>query len=453
MYQTMPAARDHHVYPDQAPLQERPLKAAKTVSRPGTPRRTTPPRSRPSLPSWHSVAEGLLDSPDITHGTRHKSFSNSPRSSQSVETAPASRPLPPCSRPEYSIGHDDWYTLDGCTAFDICPECVDMVFGSTIYRSYFRRSPRKSDSVPTKCCFSDPWMRLAWLLTQQRQLPSLILLKMLSNLASAEDQPCPGGGAEAIRSWYTIRDHSNYAVRNFTVCAADVRKIETLLPNLRGLFVPLSNRTSFPYSSSSMGRVCALRTSSNNRFPLYLDSLIALHESASIPHRLPDATSFLELVRHKAGLRECTRDDMLVDQPWHIMPSLPCFTICEDCYDELVAPALADDSDVAMRFNRSAHLVQSEGRLGSSCQLYSPRMRGLWKRAVEDGDLKTLAREARERKQVEDRLQGRVAEVRQRLRRLRETEEWEIGVRGALDKEVMLEAELENAVEEWSLWE
>ncbi|KAJ9621908.1 hypothetical protein H2203_006788 [Taxawa tesnikishii (nom. ined.)] len=180
---------------------------------------------------------------------------------------------------------------------------------------------------------------------------------------------------------------------------------------------------------------------------------ISLHESAASARRMPDTSNFVSLVRHKSRIRECTRDDMLRGQRWHYIPSLlPAFTVCQDCFDEVVQPQLRADSDIAMRFNGEPQFVSSEGRLGSSCQLYSARMRRVFKRAVEDNDLKYLARRAKERKEVEDKLQGRVADINYMRRRLRRSDSYALSSReeAELDR---LQDECEGIAEEWSAWE
>lgn len=451
VYQLMPSEKDHQFFPEQLTTVDSP--APKTLSRAGTPVSTPSERARPPFPMRHTAAEVIpLASPSAINS--RKASITRPASPKTPSTsAPAPLPLPACPRPEYSRGHDDWYMLDGCAGFDICPDCVSGVFASTVYRSYFKRSPPRPSSVQTKCDFSDPWIRLAWLLTLQRQLPSLSLLKSLTNLPMNHlDQPCPGS-AEEVRNWYTIRDRDGRYLRDFVVCPQDVRKLELLLPALRGLFVPLPQRNSYSYGYQGEERKCALRTTPNNRFSLYLDSLVSLHESAASARRMPDTSNFVSLVRHKSRIRECTRDDMLRGQRWHYIPSLlPAFTVCQDCFDEVVQPQLRADSDIAMRFNGEPQFVSSEGRLGSSCQLYSARMRRVFKRAVEDNDLKYLARRAKERKEVEDKLQGRVADINYMRRRLRRSDSYALSSReeAELDR---LQDECEGIAEEWSAWE
>ena len=455
--QLMPEERDHQFFPEQSSFLEAPTGPPRPLSRSATPKgkATTASKSRPSLPLRHSLAEGLPTSSESPRTSRHASSSTTAtRNAAARTTAIAnSGPLPPCPRRDYMSGYDDWYTLDDCPGFDICPDCLETVFANTIHRVYFRRAPRRAPSAQVKCDFGDPWMRLAWLLTLQRQQPTLNLLKALTNQILTNEQPCPDQ-KEGIRNWYTIRDESGRYIRNFTVCAYDVRRIELLLPAVRGLFVPLPIRTSYSYSTDDIKRTCALRTTNNNRFAVYLDSLILVHEIATSSHRPIDPTPFITLVQDKLSLRECNRDDMLSRGTWHFIPTLPSLTVCPDCYHDVIEPAAYADADIAMRFNHTPCLVPHEGRLGMSCQLYSQRMRRVWAHALETNDLKYLTRKAKERKEVEEALQDRVSEVRRKAKRLRQSEGLlTMGARELEEAEARLQRELDETVEEWSLWE
>jgi len=140
---------------------------------------------------------------------------------------------------------------------------------------------------------------------------------------------------------------------------------------------------------------------------------------------------------------------MLYNQRWHFIPSLsPAFTVCEDCYDEVVDMHVQADSDVAMRFNRRAQPVHGEGEGGLSCQLYSPYMRRVFKQAVKDNDMKYLTRKAEQRKAAEDRLQERVTSIRRQSRRLKGSSGY--GRDERLDHQLYeLNRELETIAGEW----
>jgi len=318
---------------------------------------------------------------------------------------------------------------------------------------------------------SDAWMRLAWLLIRQRQLPSLDLLKALSNQILLDDERCPEN-EEAPRTWYTVRDGSNSKVlREFTVCMSDVRKIELLLPGLRELFVPLPLRSSGYNGStpSNPTRLCAFRaTSANTRFVQYLDLLTSLHEPAYALQRPIDFTPFTSLARHLSTIPPCPRDTLLLDAKWHTIPSLPIFTVCPSCYESTVPPLQQASVDLALRFNRTPKAVSTENPiLGSSCQLYSARMRRVFARAVEGNDMRYLARKAEERKQREEYLQvqerkvsarrewvdGRLREIGRGSRDRRDGRREASAERELRDERRRLGAMHERLVEEWRDWE
>lgn len=347
--------------------------------------------------------------------------------------------LPDCRRPDPVAGHDDWYTVIGAPGLTFCPDCVDAVFERTVFRPSIRRMPQLNLGTKVGCAFgSSPWLRLAWLFTLQQQRTDLTLLKDLAEIEETSE-PCPGS-REAVRSWYGLRDSEGYFVRDFYICYSDVRKIERLLPTLSGFFVRLPQRASY-------GKyICAIR-SEGNRFSAYLDALIKTHERALASRKGPDPMPFVDLVERKLRLRECMRDNMLTGGLWHFIPSIPSLTVCEDCYEAVIEPEVRKNSDVAMRFNRTVQPVYDEG-MGSSCQLYSRRMRKAFLYAVQDNDLKYLARKSRERREAELRLQERYKVVMRRAKRLSREGS------GSEDDERRLNRELERITEEWQAkWE
>jgi hypothetical protein len=403
--------------------------------------------TRPALPARHSFANispvearspSSFARPVRPETTRKTSLNGVPPTKQEVDEMLA-RGMPGCPRPDPVSGYDDWYTLVGCPNLDFCPYCIEDVFERTIYRSGFRRAVPRSLNTKVQCAFSTPWIRLAWILTLQQRKPDLILMRDLAEIEQTSE-PCPGS-AEALRSWYGLRDPDGLFVRDFHVCYNDVRKIERLLPTLNGLFVRLPNRTSYEK------RKCALRTE-GNRFSLYLDKILDMHDRAVATRKLPDPMSFINLVERKLRIRECERDNMLLGGLWHFNPSMPDFTVCEDCYEEIVEPEARKNSDIALRFNRTIQPVYGEG-IGTSCQLYSRRMRKVFRTAIKEDDIKYLGRKAKERRDAELRLQERYREI---LRKARRLEERNGG--GSEDDERRLEREMEKISREWKdMWE
>lgn len=156
---------------------------------------------------------------------------------------------------------------------------------------------------------------------------------------------------------------------------------------------------------------------------------------------------FIDLVERKTRLRECTKDNMLIGGLWHFIPSIQSLTVCEDCYETVVEPEVKRDAEVAVRFNRTVQPVYGEG-MGSSCQLYSKRMRKVFQRAVEDKDIKYLARKSKERREAELKLQERYKDILRRHKRMSQEGS------GSENDERRLQRELEKITEEWKTrWE
>jgi hypothetical protein len=312
------------------------------------------------------------------------------------------RPLPDCPRAAKTGPYDDWYALQGYKNFNICPSCYDGVFAGTPFEVDFKQIWLGDWSVERACDFSSPWTRLAWLLTVKQRRKSLDLIYAIADVMDYVASPCPGdreAGTERNVSWYGIPDQSNGTyVANFAICSSDRRMIEALLPSLRGCFTKISRGYVDPSDK------CSLRTSSP-RFAKYLDLLVELDREAESSGRLPDLNRFIKLVRENSFKGECARSKTLFRKPWHFIPSLPEFTVCEQCYDELIWPATQSKSitsPIPHLFNKSIQLVPGEDPdVGSSCCLWSKRMREVWRETLKYDDYSYLKSQARERKRAE----------------------------------------------------
>jgi len=361
---------------------------------------------------------------------RKVSFDLPTKSSSSNTSRRAKVPhLPPCPRSDYKSGYKDWYNLEGCPNFDLCPDCRNNVFEGTRYSSFFKR-PREYTrplSVKVRCDFSNPWMRLAWLLTLERRLPDLSLLQTLYKHLD-ESKDCPDA-RKANRRWMTIVDYNDRRpIRKFHVCPTDVKSIEILLPGLKGHFVDypkssISSSTSSTAMTSLISsttdqtlRKCTLYTTRNNRFPSYLDSLVSIHESLpkGVLAKSSDMRPFTELVKYKTELADCPRDNMMKGKKWFFIPTLPEFTVCEECHDDMIVPIMNNDyndDDLTLRFHKTPQFLPLgwDGPSGmsteASCTLYSPRMRRIFSKAVRNNDYKYLCRKAKERREREVELQ------------------------------------------------
>lgn len=391
--------------------------------------------SRPAMPTRHSTA----DLPQVEHRQEPErpGTSDSKRSSYSNTSYGKSAPrkedlqallrrkIPSCRRPEPVAGYDDWYTLSGAPNLDVCPDCVRENFDGTRYHREIRRSPRYNREARIQCAMGQPWIRLAFLLTLQRERSDLVYLKDLAEI-DRTTSACPGN-QEDYGPWYGLRDSDNFFIRNYCVCYADVRKIERLFSSLSGQFVRQPER----YSHSAYR--CAMRPETNRFWP-YLSTLASIHEQSVSARKQADIAPFIDFVDQKMRSPECTRDTFLTGGLWHFIPNLPEFTVCRECFESIVVPEMQRHRDLAMRFNHSVQPVPQE-RGGSSCMLYSRRTRRWFRDAIDDNDMKYLAQRARARrdkevylqdkyKDVQRRMTGLTGEQREELRRLEREVQW-----------------------------
>ncbi|MCJ1446980.1 MAG: hypothetical protein MMC23_007488 [Stictis urceolatum] len=315
--------------------------------------------------------------------------------------------LPACPRPHYTKGCEDWSTLPGHTYFDVCPTCKSSLEGAG-FTDQFIPSPRRSPDYATRCDMSNLWIRMAWLLLIQDRAKDCNIVHDMTTVLYHEP-PCPGRDLTP-RPWHRLFDpETNRYVPNFDVCPACLKSLEHLFPNLRGAFHLL------PYPPASNARTCDLRTDSP-RFARYVDTLEGISAQATELRREPNMHRFVQLARTMASRRECARDDQLTDSPWHFPPSCPDFAVCEECYMDVVYPALRTGpsaaAQIAEMFGRTLQLPPPHLRgAGLSCQLYSERMRGVWRECCERGDWRGLKEEVLRRVGKERELQRRHREV------------------------------------------
>jgi hypothetical protein len=118
------------------------------------------------------------------------------------------------------------------------------------------------------------------------------------------------------------------------------------------------------------------------------------------------------------------------------MPQLPEFTICEECFHDVVWPVIKQP--LAAKINRTLQMLPRDGRYSSgvSCQLYSDSMRRLFWKAVQNNDFDLLKAHATRRYEKEQQLQER-----HRLL-LRDVE-----------KGIDRTAELQDVIRTWKQWE
>lgn len=347
--------------------------------------------TRPNLSTDPLILQKAYDFPQAAMKLRPLG----PTRAVSVGPAPPAT-LPSCPRKDPVAGYSDWYTLVGFPSFAICPTCRDAVLIPGYTQYFTPRTPRLR-TEKTRCDFSVPWIRMAWLMTLSQKRSDVNLLYAMAEVAAYEP-PC-SGKAEAVREWYKIDDpDTGRHVSNFNVCPYCVRNVETLFPVLRGVF--RKTRT----HHSAQERICDLRIDSQ-RFPCYVDLLEETANQAIQFRRAPNKLRFVEFAKRMIVNRECPREAKLCDQAWYAIPSIPEFTACEECYDLIVYPAIRRNSSIATQFTRKPQFV-APPHIGVSCQLYSPRMKRIFREACDRNDLQHLRDIAIQRYRAERNLQN-----------------------------------------------
>ena len=346
--------------------------------------------TRPSLATDSLTLQKAFESPQAAMRLRPLG------STRAVSVGPAPpATLPSCPRKERVAGYNDWYTLVGFPSFAICPTCRDAVMIPGYAHNFIPRAP-KSRVQKTRCDFGVLWTRMAWLMTLSQKRPDLNILYVMAEVA-AHEPSCPGK-VETVREWYKIDDpETGRNVSNFNVCSYCVRNVETLFPVLRGSFHKARKH------QSAQKRICDLRIDSQ-RFSCYVDLLEETANQAIRFRRAPNTLRFVEFAKRMVVNQECPQEDVLYGQGWYIIPHVPEFTACEECYDLIVCPVVERGSSLAAQFTRKPQFV-APPHIGISCQLYSPRMKKVFREACERNDLQHLRNVAVQRHTAERNLQ------------------------------------------------
>ena len=335
--------------------------------------------------------------------------------------------FPPCPRTKPVAGKMDWLTLPR-TDFNICLTCYEAVFSNTKYRTEFSPMLRPTDQ-PLVCNFgTSPWYRIALLIAWHQDAPDLRIFHQIANIASSvKAEACPGT-KKSNRKWYTVWDPADgQPIEEFPVCYQCVKTVEALLPNLTGVFSPLP-----PRSESSSWRTCELHfTPDRKRFVLYFDILERASEKATSKNQKAPILEMAKELEKLSLVSECREDSPIPEAHWHVMQFLPQFTVCGDCFEDVVRPKLDIGNVVACNFfNKQKQLPLA------ACQLYSRRMRDVFARACRKKDHTYLEEKVKERLQVE-------ADIHAKLVKLD---------RGGQD-EAWAEEQVAKLVQEWKRWE
>ena len=348
---------------------------------------------------------------------------------QHMTTEQSSSLLPPaCARSTPQRGLMDWYTVKGVPEIDICPSCVS-VLATSRFRDSFTPSLPKVPSLAVTCALSNPWMRVAWVQIHKQNRSSLSLLGKLIR-RPATTRPCPGRKLE-MRSWCHMTDPATkHPISNFQVCTSCVYALDTIFPCLDGVL----DRTDSLLQELS----CSMNFESR-RFSRFISEFEKAHQQCKGKlYRTSNIHALAEHARITCRTRECSRDVPIASTTWHFLPDFPEFTICDECFNEVVWPVI--DQPVARDVHLNLRLVPMSGssqfRNGRTCQLYSDRMRTVFREAVRRGDLSVLRIPATKRLDTEQLLQERHALLAN-------------DVRAVYDRT----AELERLAHIWKTWE
>ncbi|CCF32614.1 hypothetical protein CH063_00836 [Colletotrichum higginsianum] len=336
--------------------------------------------------------------------------------------------FPDCPRTKGVVGKADWLSLPRCDNFNICPDCYNGVFLNTEFRNDFMPMLFRPMDKPVACDFgSCGWYHIAWLLTLKNHLTDLRLFYQVASVASkvtSGGQPCPGD-RRITRVWYSIKNPFTQATMpDFTVCYECAKTIEGLLPNLIGLFVTLHP------AAQPTRSVCAMHFNPDRkRFVMYFDALETTSDIALATTQAPNIGKLVTDIESLSVFAECSKDNAVLDQNWHVMQFLPQFTVCGDCFDEVVAPQLRDGNVIARNF-----YVKPQRLDEASCQLYSTRMKTIFDKACRRNDPKYLEIKVTERQKVFVETYKRMAKLEQERtpwareeskKLLQEWEKWE----------------------------
>ncbi|KAF3400904.1 hypothetical protein DPV78_005349 [Talaromyces pinophilus] len=303
--------------------------------------------------------------------------------------------LRPCPRTYPASGYQDWYTISGLEHLNICPSCMSQI-GNSRFRDYFIPSLNNAQAR-ISCSFSEAWTRLAWIQTIKKNYPNLDLLYEVTRPTGVS---CPGRRL-STQVWYRMVDsQTGLNVPKFAACSACVRNLEILMPLLQ---------STFRRQPSLQEKFCDLAVDSP-RFVQYVDILDAAATQCEYErYKYPDNGRFIDYFERKCNLRDCRRQRPILGT-WHYIPELPEFTVCEDCYDDVVRPLAAAQKPIARRLANPPRLLPGSGPnrcREASCQLYSPRMRAKFKDAVLDNDFRMLESSALKRFDAELRFHAR----------------------------------------------
>ncbi|KAK3904533.1 hypothetical protein C8A05DRAFT_13589 [Staphylotrichum tortipilum] len=346
----------------------------------------------------------------------------------------------PCPRQQPQAGHQDWIGLNDArfAAFNVCPTCYHSLVRPTPYAGAFITKGgaiAPPPNVPVRCDMSRFWVRIAGtvLLTMnQGGRHDITLLARVAGIR-AQDGECPNAQltsarqplATSQRTWYTIQDPQIGAqpLQGWTVCAACLISIQTCCPAIATSFAPL-------HPPGPRDSTCAFVPSDaydDMRSGEMLQQVGGCAVTSGLLGR-PDVSQLVSWLREnpprpRGGLSGsspapsglCPRNSPSTTLRCHTMRRLFNFTVCEQCFADVIQPDLARGVELARKFDMAPNAMPSD----FTCQLYSDRMRRVWSEAVSTGDFEHLRQKVGERRAKEREVQMTTARLEQQAAVLR----------------------------------
>ncbi|KAK3990919.1 hypothetical protein QBC44DRAFT_238088 [Cladorrhinum sp. PSN332] len=308
----------------------------------------------------------------------------------------------PCPRIIPSAQYHDYFTLSQSPNFRVCPTCFNSQVRSTPFASHFVQA--QPVQYPIRCDLSRFWVKVAGacLLTSPRKYEIEILARVAA--VRSQDGPCPNSsltlqGQQPViqrRQWFTLQE-----AQGWTVCGECVLSMGEIWPELKGAWQST-------HGQGSCGLVTSERYDDKNTMET-LKPLLSSDDGVN---------ALLTHLRENLPILDgqCPRNRLSPPTlRCHIIPSLPDFTVCEACFNEVIKPSTQQNLSLALQFSIVPQPVQ--GRF--SCQLYSPRMRQIWQQTSQQNDLNTLRAKVNERKTKERELEMKKMQLKQKAAQLK----------------------------------
>ena len=377
----------------------------------------TSPSERRRSGAWSATGP---KTPPLSASTSNPRFGEAGSFDPHRDAVPATRPhgsyrrfsedhsmarMPECRRKKGVTGKTDWMTLQRCNTFNICPTCYEGVFANSNFRSEFVQVLRPMEQEIVCDFGSVPWYRIAWQMILKNRgtdlMPFMWIGQAMQNAYEARES-CPGD-KNCTKVWYGLRyPGSRKFVCDFDVCYTCASAVQCVFPALSAIFTTVEEGE--PVRGS-----CAMHFKEpRKRFIQYFDTFETTVDHVDQPGRLSERelARLCKDIDSISRFAECQEDRPVIEGGWHIMRDLSHFTVCGDCFDEVVRPKIEDGNPVAMNFLTNAQWLR-----GATCQLYSRRMREVFSRACRKNDLGYLDIKARDRKEKEEEIRGRLEKL------------------------------------------